>query len=69
LVVKITNRGLALSSSFSQILLSFYFSELTSRSISKIKTSVIEMSEKYKEWWIGLPEEFEKDIESEYTKK
>ncbi|WP_371503700.1 hypothetical protein [Nitrosopumilus adriaticus] len=41
-----------------------YCEELTDRSISNFR-SISTMSENQKEWWIGLPNELQKDIELE----
>ena len=50
---------------FCHILLDSYFEDLTNRSISNIRSFLVRMSENSKEWWIGLPDELQKDIEFE----
>ena len=50
---------------FCHILLNSCFEDLTNRSISNLRSFLGRMSDNQKEWWIGLPEEFQKDIELE----
>jgi hypothetical protein len=50
---------------FCHILLNNYFVVLTNRSISNIGSFLVRMSENSKEWWIGMPDELQNDIEFE----
>jgi len=50
---------------FCHILLNNYFEDLTNRSISNIRSFLDRMSEKSKQWWIGLADELQNDIEFE----
>jgi hypothetical protein len=50
---------------FCHILLNNYFVDLTNRSISNIRSFLVRMSENSKEWWIGMPDELQNDIEFE----
>ena len=47
------------------ILLNNCFEDLTNRSISNPRSFLFRMSDEQKEWWVGLPEELQTDIESE----
>ncbi len=47
------------------ILLNSYFEDLTNRSINNIRSFLVRMSENSKQWWIGLPDELQNDIEFE----
>jgi len=50
---------------FCHILLNNYFEDLTNRSISNIRSFLDRMSDNIKQWWIGLPDELQNDIEFE----
>ncbi len=50
---------------FCHILLNSYFEDLTNRSISNIGSFLVRMSDNNKQWWIGMPDELQNDIEFE----
>lgn len=50
---------------FCHILLNNYFEDLTNRSISNSGSLLVRMSKNSKQWWVGLPDELQKDIEFE----
>ncbi len=54
---------------FCHILLNSYFVGLTNRSISNIQSFLDRMSDNNKQWWIGLPDELQNDIEFEEQKE